>query len=62
MRYMDLEDRIGSMDVGRYTHNYEGFYEKFTYQMSINRRRMTTTKGDHTSLVRIFSFLLFLSW
>ena len=47
------------MDVGRYRHNYEGFYEKSTYQMSINRVRTTTTQGSHESLVRI---LLFLSW
>ena len=25
------------MDVGEYRHNYEGFYEKTSYQMSINR-------------------------
>ena len=44
------------MDVGGYRHNYEGFYEKSSYQMSINRGRTTTTKGDHASLVRILSF------
>ena len=38
------------------------FYEKSTYQMSINREIMTTTQGTHASLVRILSFLLFLSW
>ena len=26
------------MDVSRYRHNYEGLYEKYTYQMSINGR------------------------
>ena len=25
-----------SMDVGRYRHNYEDFYKKTSYQMSIN--------------------------
>ena len=30
--------------------------------ISINRERTTTAKGVNTSLVRIFSFLLFLSW
>ena len=50
------------MDVGRYRHNYEGFNKKTSYQMSINKRRMTTTQGAHTSLVGILSFLLFLSW
>ena len=25
------------MDVGRYRHNYEGFHEKTSFQMSINR-------------------------
>ena len=50
------------MDVGGYRHNCEGFYEKTSFQMSINRGRMTTTKGAHASLVGIISFLLFLSW
>ena len=31
------------MDVGGYRHNYEGFYEKISYQMSINRGRTITT-------------------
>ena len=48
------------MDVGEYRHNYEGFYEKETYQMSINRERITTTQGAHTSLVRILSLSLLL--
>ena len=51
-----------SMDICRYRHNYKGFYEKTSYQMSINRGRTTTTEGDHASLVGILSFLLFLSW
>ena len=38
------------MDVGGYRHNYEGFYEKSTYQMSINKERMATTEGAHASL------------
>ena len=50
------------MDVGGYRHNYESFYEKTSYQMSINRGRMTKTQGAHASLVGILSFLLFLSW
>ena len=33
------------MDAGGYKHNYEGFYEKFTYQMSINRGITTTRVG-----------------
>ena len=49
------------MDVGGYRHNYKFFYEKTSYQMSINRERMTTTLGAHASLVGILSFLLFLS-
>ena len=62
MRYMDLEGHTHKvMDVGGYRHNYEGFYEKTSYQMSINRGRTTTTKGAHASLVGILSFLLFLS-
>ena len=36
-----------------------GLYQKSTYQMSINRGRMTTTQGAHASLVRILSFCLF---
>ena len=63
MRYKDLEvTHIRSMDVGEYRYNYKGFYEKTSYQMSINRGRMTTTLGAHASLVRILPFLLFLSW
>ena len=50
------------MDVGGYRHNYEGFYEKTSYQMSINSGRMITTRGAHASLVRIISFLLFISF
>ena len=50
------------MDVGGYRHNYEGFYEKTSYQMSINRGRTTTIEGSHAILVGILSFLLFLSW
>ena len=30
------------------------FYEKCTYQMSINKGRMTTTQGAHASLVGSF--------
>ena len=48
------------MDVGGYKHNYEGFYEKTSFQMSINMGRTTTTPGTHASLVGILSFLLFL--
>ena len=49
------------MDVGGYRHNYEDFYEKTSYQMSINRGRTTTTEGAHASLVGILSILLFFS-
>ena len=49
-----------SIDFDGYKHNYEGFYEKSTYQMSINKGRMTTTQGAHASLVRLLSFFLFL--
>ena len=47
------------MDVGGYRHNYESFYEKTLYQMSINRGRTTSTEGAHASLVGILSILLF---
>ena len=50
------------MDVGGYRHDYEGFYEKTLFQMSINRGRTTTNQGAHANLVGILSFLLFLSW
>ena len=59
MRYMDLEGHtLRSMDTSGYRHNYGGFYKKFIYQMSINRRRTTTTKGAHANVVRILSFIL----
>ena len=38
------------------------FYEKYIYQMSINRRRMIRPQGADVSLVGILSFFLFLSW
>ena len=60
--YVDLEGTyIRSMNVGRYKYNYEDFYEKLTYPMYINKGRMTTTQGAHIILMRILSFLLFLS-
>ena len=60
---MDLEvTHIRFMDVGGYRHNYEGFHEKTSFLMSINRGRTTTTEGAHARLVGILSFLLFLSW
>ena len=52
---------IRYIDVDGYRHNYEDFYEKSTYHMSMNRERTTTTKGVHASLVEILSFHLFLS-
>ena len=33
-----------SMYIGGYRHDCEGFYEKTTYQMSINKGRITTFK------------------
>ena len=60
------------MDLESHTHkvygcwgqryNYEGFSEKFKYQMSLNRGRTTTTQGAYTSLERIISFPLFIYW
>ena len=38
------------------------FIKKFTYQISINKERMTTAEGAHACLVRILAFLLFISW
>ena len=46
------------MDIGGYRDNYESFYEKFTYQISINRGRITTTHVSHASLVRILTSYL----
>ena len=51
-----------SMDVGEYRHNYEGFYDKTSYKIFINKGRTATTQGAHTRLVGVLSFLLFLSW
>ena len=50
-----------SIDFYGYRHNDKIINEQFTYQMSINRRRMTKIQGAHASLVGIISFLLFLS-
>ena len=52
---------IRSIDVCGYKHNYDSFYEKFIYQMSINRGRTTTTQGAQASLVGIFFLLSSLS-
>ena len=38
------------------------FMKKTSYQMSINRGRMTTSEGAHARLVGILLFLIFLSW
>ena len=57
-----MDIHIRSMDVSGYRYTYEGFYEKTSYQMAINRGIMTTTQGAIISLVRILSFLLFLTW
>ena len=47
------------MDVGGYRHNYKGFYEKSTYEMSINRGRMTRTQGAYASLMKFSHFFSF---
>ena len=55
--------RKRSMDIGGYKYNYNGFYkQKSTYQMPINKGRITKIQGARVSLVRIFSFFLFFSW
>ena len=46
------------MGVGIYRHNDKGFYETFTYQLSINKGRATTTQGTHSCIVGILPFLL----
>ena len=43
MRYVELEGHTPN-DVVRHRHNDEGFYNKYAYQISINRGRMTTTQ------------------
>ena len=53
---------INSMDSDGYRHDYKGFCPNFTYQMSINRQRITITQGGHASLVgNSFLFSLSLS-
>ena len=51
---------IRSIDVGRYRHNYEGFYEKFAYQIHINGGRTTTTQGAYARLLGILSFFIYI--
>ena len=46
------------MDAGGYRHNDEGFYEKTSFQMSINRARTTTTEGALWEFSSFFSFSL----
>ena len=51
---MDLEDtHIRSINIGKYRNNYEGFYKKSTYQMTIHRGRIITIQGYHISLTGI---------
>ena len=55
---MDLDGHtLRSMNVDGYRHNYEGFYDKSTYQKSINRERTTIIEGAHVSIMRILSFI-----
>ena len=62
MRYMNLEGHTHKVyGCCGYKHNYEGFYEKTSYQIYKNRERTTITLGAHASLVGILSFILFLS-
>ena len=63
MRYMDLEGHTHKVyqilvDVDIIM---RVFYKKFTYQMSINRGRMTKAQGSYARIVGILSFLIFLS-
>ena len=46
------------MDVGGYRHNYEGFYEKTSFQMSINRGRMKVPMQALWEFSPFFSFSL----
>ena len=63
MRYINQRVTHGRyIDVGGCRHNYDCFYEKIIYQISINRRKTTTTRGAHVSHVGILSSFLFLSW
>ena len=50
---------IRSIDVVRHRHNYEGFYKKFTYQMSINRRERPQLKVPMQALWEFFPFFSF---
>ena len=50
---------MNSIDICGYRHNYEVFYEKYIYQIFINKGRMIITQGAHASLIKILSFLLF---
>ena len=46
------------MEVGGYTHNYEGFCENVSYPMSINREIIIITQVAYASLLKNLSFLL----
>ena len=49
INYRDLWNynisHIRSIDISRYRHNYEGFFENFIYPIFINKGRMTATQG-----------------
>ena len=59
---MDLEGQTHkvSQHCG-YRDNFEGFYENFTYLMSIINERTITTLGAHAKLEETSS-IIFLSW
>ena len=47
---------VMSIDVGGYKHNFEDFYENFTYPMTINNIR--TTMKNLYKFSRFYSFSL----
>ena len=47
------------MDVGGYRHNYEGFYEKTSYQMYINRGEGSQLKVPMQALWEFSYFFSF---
>ena len=47
------------MDVGGYRHNYEDFYEKISYQMSINRGGRPQLKVPMQALWEFYPFFSF---
>ena len=50
------------MDIGGYSHKYQGFCENFARPLFVNMERTKTTRGTHSNIIENFPSLLFFLW